>query len=122
MSKLASTASDWDTVNSADRFGAMSKDEAVSTAAPAWVKIFSGGNAGSAYAWKTDAGIYKMTVDLDRMELVLTDAAAIGEVEMDADADAPVVYYNLQGVPVANPGSGAYIRVKGSKVEKVYIH
>ncbi len=63
-----------------------------------------------------------MTVDLDRMELVLTDAAAIGEVEMDADADAPVVYYNLQGVPVANPGSGAYIRVKGSKVEKVYIH
>ncbi len=122
VSKLASTASDWDTVNSADRFGAMSKDEAVSTAAPAWVKIFSGGNAGSAYAWKTDAGIYKMTVDLDRMELVLTDAAAIGEVEMDADADAPVVYYNLQGVPVANPGSGAYIRVKGSKVEKVYIH
>ncbi len=122
VSKLASTASDWDTVNSADRFGAMSKDEAVSTAAPAWVKIFSGGNAGSAYAWKTDAGIYKMTVDLDRMELVLTDAAAIGEVEMDADADAPVVYYNLQGVPVANPGSGAYIRVKGSKVEKVYRH
>ncbi len=122
VSKLASTASDWDTVNGADRFGAMSKDEAVSTAAPAWVKIFSGGNAGSAYAWKTDAGIYKMTVDLDRMELVLTDAAAIGEVEMDADADAPVVYYNLQGVPVANPGSGAYIRVKGSKVEKVYIH
>ncbi len=122
VSKLASTASDWDTVNGADRFGAMSKDEAVSTAAPAWVKIFSGGNAGSAYAWKTDAGIYKMTVDLDRMELVLTDAAAIGEVEMDVDADAPVVYYNLQGVPVANPGSGAYIRVKGSKVEKVYIH
>lgn len=122
VSKLASTASDWDTVNGADRFGAMSKDEAVSTAAPAWVKIFSGGNAGSAYAWKTDAGIYKMTVDLDRMELVLTDAAAIGEVEMDADAAAPVVYYNLQGVPVANPGSGAYIRVKGSKVEKVYIH
>lgn len=122
VSKLASTASDWDTVNGADRFGAMSKDEAVSTAAPAWVKIFSGGNAGSAYAWKTDAGIYKMTVDLDRMELVLTDAAAIGEVEMDADTDAPVVYYNLQGVPVANPGSGAYIRVKGSKVEKVYIH
>ena len=118
VSKLASTASDWDTVNGADRFGAMSKDEAVSTAAPAWVKIFSGGNAGSAYAWKTDAGIYKMTVDLDRMELVLTDAAAIGEVEMDADADAPVVYYNLQGVPVANPGSGAYIRVKGSKVER----
>lgn len=71
VSKLASTASDWDTVNGADRFGAMSKDEAVSTAAPAWVKIFSGGNAGSAYAWKTDAGIYKMTVDLDRMELVL---------------------------------------------------
>ena len=36
--------------------------------------------------------------------------------------DAPVVYYNLQGVRVENPAAGAvYIRVQGDKVTKEYI-
>jgi hypothetical protein len=35
--------------------------------------------------------------------------------------NAPVVYYNLQGQRVANPAQGLYIRVQGSKVEKVAI-
>ncbi len=33
--------------------------------------------------------------------------------------NAPVVYYNLQGVQVANPENGMYIKVQGNKVEKV---
>lgn len=39
----------------------------------------------------------------------------------DADADTPVVYYNLQGVRVHNPASGIYIRVQGKKVTKEYV-
>jgi hypothetical protein len=35
--------------------------------------------------------------------------------------DAPVEYYNLQGVRVSNPGTGLYIRRQGTKVEKVAI-
>ena len=36
-----------------------------------------------------------------------------------ADENEAPVYYNLQGVRVANPESGLYIVVKGSKVSKV---
>lgn len=38
-----------------------------------------------------------------------------------ADNAAAVEYFNLQGVKVANPESGLYIRRQGSKVEKVYV-
>lgn len=37
------------------------------------------------------------------------------------EIDAPVEYYNLQGVKVANPESGLYIRVQGNKATKVLI-
>ena len=37
------------------------------------------------------------------------------------DENAPVEYFNLQGVRVANPESGLYIRRQGSKVSKVYV-
>lgn len=37
------------------------------------------------------------------------------------DNDAAPVYYNLQGVPVANPESGIYIMRRGTEFRKVYI-
>ena len=36
-------------------------------------------------------------------------------------ADAPVEYYNLQGIRVANPTSGLYIKRQGNKVTKVIL-
>lgn len=38
-----------------------------------------------------------------------------------ADANAPVEYYNLQGVRVANPENGIFIRRQGDKVSKVVV-
>ena len=38
-----------------------------------------------------------------------------------ADANAPVEYYNLQGVKVANPDKGLYIKKQGKKVTKVIL-
>lgn len=38
-----------------------------------------------------------------------------------ADADAPVEYFNIQGMRVANPATGVYIKKQGNKVSKVYI-
>lgn len=35
------------------------------------------------------------------------------------DDNAPVVYYNLQGVKVNNPENGIFIQVKGNKVTKI---
>lgn len=45
----------------------------------------------------------------------------VEDVEADADINAPVEYFNLQGQPVANPANGIYIRRQGSKVAKVII-
>jgi tellurite resistance protein len=50
------------------------------------------------------------------------DGTVSGIEGVGADSqDAPVEYYNLQGVRVSNPGTGLYIRRQGTKVEKVAI-
>lgn len=38
-----------------------------------------------------------------------------------SEAEAPVEYFNLQGIRVANPEGGVFIRRQGNKVEKVVI-
>lgn len=38
-----------------------------------------------------------------------------------ADENAPVEYFNLQGVPVANPENGLYIKRQGKTVTKVFV-
>lgn len=48
------------------------------------------------------------------VEDIVTDDEAI-------DNDAPVIYYNLSGVRVVNPANGFYIRVQGSRAEKIYV-
>ena len=41
---------------------------------------------------------------------------------MDGVEDGEAVYYNMQGVRVANPAAGSlYIRVQGSKAAKVLV-
>ena len=40
---------------------------------------------------------------------------------LDSAAEGPVEYYNLQGVRVANPENGIYIRRQGNKVQKVLV-
>ena len=47
-------------------------------------------------------------------------SSAVEGLEME-NADAPIEYYNLQGVKVANPSNGIFIKVQGSKASKVYI-
>ncbi len=42
-------------------------------------------------------------------------------VAADSDADAPIEYFNLQGVRVDNPGHGIYIRRQGNKVSKTSV-
>lgn len=41
--------------------------------------------------------------------------------KVESDANAPVEYYNLQGVRVDNPSAGLYIRRQGNKATKVYV-
>ena len=41
--------------------------------------------------------------------------------DIAADANAPVEYYNLQGVKVANPENGIFIKKQGSKATKIVL-
>lgn len=64
-------------------------------------------------------------LDYDTEEMVNTfraeysDYADVSGVKEVISDDAPVRYYDLMGVPVANPTDGIYIRVQGAKSDKV---
>ncbi len=49
------------------------------------------------------------------------DDATVAIETVEVDANAPVEYYNLQGVKVANPESGLFIKKQGSKTTKVVL-
>ena len=49
------------------------------------------------------------------------EASGINKVSIDNDSNAPVEYYNLQGVKVANPSNGIFIKVQGKKASKVFV-
>lgn len=55
---------------------------------------------------------------IDNIKVTATQSTGIDEIA--ADAEAPVVYYNLQGVRVANP-KGLVIRKQGNTVSKVVV-
>ncbi|MGN0218945.1 MAG: chitobiase/beta-hexosaminidase C-terminal domain-containing protein [Muribaculaceae bacterium] len=52
---------------------------------------------------------------------VTTTGKPTGVEDVTVDENAPVEYYNLQGVRVENPENGIYIRRQGSKVSKVLV-
>lgn len=49
------------------------------------------------------------------------DDAGVADIVVEEDNNTPVEYYNLQGVRVANPQSGLFIRRQGNKATKVII-
>lgn len=48
------------------------------------------------------------------------ETSSISDINVE-DANAPVEYFNLQGVKVANPANGIYIMRQGGKASKVYV-
>lgn len=67
------------------------------------------------------AGETPITINLNTMKLSFAKHIGTAVEQIEVEANAPVRYYNLQGVEVANPGNGLYIRVKGNKAAKVII-
>ena len=63
-----------------------------------------------------------LKVSVDGVESVAAPTEITTAVEnIVVDANAPAEYFNLQGVRVANPTNGLYIRRQGSTVSKVYV-
>ena len=108
------TTGSWDDVNKAARYGAESPDQAVTIGEN--MTVVSGGS--SAFAWMVEPGTYDFVVSLKDMTLVVTKATT-GIESIEADETIAPVYYNLQGVEVANPENGVYIKKQGNKVTKV---
>lgn len=50
---------------------------------------------------------------------VLYDTSAVDEIEADLDSDKEVFWYDLTGTRVAEPTKGVYIRVQGSRRDKI---
>jgi hypothetical protein len=54
-------------------------------------------------------------------QINLNEESAVSDITVDETSDAPVEYYNLQGVRVANPQGGLFIKRQGNKASKVII-
>lgn len=71
-------------------------------------------------------GAYNATEPTDAAKLQVypieyNNEAYVGIEDIEADNNAPVEYFNLQGVRVANPENGLFIRRQGNKVTKVIV-
>lgn len=51
----------------------------------------------------------------------ITDSGVVGIEDITTDNSVAPVYYNLQGIKVANPENGIYIVKRGNKVTKEYV-
>lgn len=49
------------------------------------------------------------------------DSAGINDIIVSDDSNVAPVYYNLQGVEIANPENGIYVVRRGNKISKEYI-
>lgn len=88
------------------------------------------------YEYTLENGVTTFLTSLDNVMCVMTNSklpdvyiytnlinavSGIEDVVVDSDNNAPVEYYNLQGIKVENPENGIYIRVQGNTVTKVLI-
>lgn len=95
--------------------------------------------AGQKYEFSHDIKLISAVSDLDKVNVVVYlinrktkqienacmlraggDWSGIDEVAID-NSDAPAEYFNLQGVRIANPSNGLYIRRQGDKVSKIIV-
>lgn len=73
------------------------------------------------YDVKMVVTIYKGAPSLYVIQYDPAGSVSTGVNEVEVNENAPAVYYNLQGVKVAEPENGLYIRVQGNKATKVML-
>lgn len=95
--------------------------------------------AGESYEFEYELKLTSKIKDLDHINVVaylldrrtgfVENAAvvkskyfqSVSDIEIDNNENAPVEYFNLQGIRVNNPENGIYIRRQGTEVSKVYV-
>ena len=92
-----------------------------------WNFVASGDIALTAYEGKKMQFAYKYVSEDGKSgtwevkNVKITGKKGAGVADIEAAEAAPVEYFNLQGVRVANPENGLYIRRQGNKVAKVLV-
>lgn len=119
VSVLSSTNGDWNTINSQPRYGAKSDKLLLKVDAETSANVDMTNNwAGGTKNWTIAPGTYTMTVDIVNSKLTVELGDKVGVEDVVVDVVEPL-YFNLQGVQVANPVAGnLYIVVRGNKVTK----
>ena len=107
---------DWAAVNAAPRYGATENNQLIEANS---VYNMTNNWAGGTQSWKSEAGTCKVQVDIVNCTMQILEFTGVEGVEVNENA--PVEYYNLQGVKVENPENGTFIKVQGKKTTKVYI-
>lgn len=115
----------WDDVNKGDRYGSdafysgqENGDISVGSEADIVLNPANVSAAGSK-SWRIAPGTYDVEANLATMKLKISVFSGISDAA--ADIDAPVEYFNMQGIRVDNPGPGLYLRRQGGSVEKIFI-
>ena len=85
-----------------------------------WLGHGKNSNSSDQY-WHTWADIKLEKWDPDYKGINGSGTSAIESIAADFDANAPVEYFNMQGVRVAEPTTGLYIVRQGNKVSKQLI-
>ena len=67
-----------------------------------------------------EPGNYDFTFNSDEKTLTVAPSAGSGVAGIEVES-APAVYYNLQGIRVANPQNGIFVKVSGKKAVKVVL-
>ena len=115
-SKLGSDANDWDGI-SAYRYGTGGYGDDTEISAGGTYNCASNSNPGSYYMAAGKYYTVSVTVDLTTSTMSVNSTTGVENVELDTNA--PVEYFNLQGVRVANPENGVFIRIQNGKAVKV---
>lgn len=87
-------------------------------------KIANKGREGAYLSWKAynnDFEIVTTDKETATLQLYTNTQLGVDGIAADNDAEGAVEYYNMQGVRVANPENGLYIRVQGKKATKVLV-
>lgn len=110
------------------------KDVVFDAATPSAKKNFTGKVGDVELSFRNNyslAGVEAGTYDVTFVVTIFNNAPSLyvisynndgsGVAEIEAEAAGEAVYYNLQGVKVAEPENGLYIKVQGNKATKVLV-
>ena len=126
ISFAEAVGADWDAVNSANRYGAATADQTIDFAdgvGETDLTLYEVNvDASACKSFKIEAGSYTAVVVFTENAPVLTLTKSSDGIDgIEAAEAGEAWWYNLQGVEVARPEAGVYIRVKGGKASKVIV-